>query len=42
MMGKVAKTTEGKGGEVVPVNFVRTENVLRKYPMHILQKGRRA
>jgi len=38
-MGKVAKTTEGKGGEVVPVNFVRTENVLRKYPMHILQKG---
>src|SRR4028118_315535 len=39
MMGKVAKTTDGKGGEVVPVNFVRTENVLRKYPMHILQKG---
>jgi hypothetical protein len=28
----------GKGGELVSVNFIRVEIVLRKYPMHALQK----
>ncbi len=35
--GKSMKAQEQKVGEVVPVNFVRVETELRKYPMHLLQ-----